>query len=96
VRLLSPKSIQLMTTDHVGELLDDMGFGLGFGIMRSLAEGGELDSVGSYGWSSFWYGTFFVDPAEDMVGISVAQKHPAGGATLNDKFAILARQAIIE
>jgi CubicO group peptidase (beta-lactamase class C family) len=96
VRLLSPKSVELMTTDHAGELLDHMGFGLGFGITRSLAERGELGSVGSSYWGSFWYGTFFIDPAENMIGISVAQKHPAGSATLNDKFAILARQAIVE
>lgn len=96
VQLLSPKSVDLMTTDHVGNLVEDMGFGLGFGLTRSLAERGELGSVGSYFWGSFWYGTFFIDPAEDMIGISVAQKHPAGGATLNDKFAILARQAIVE
>lgn len=95
-RLLSPKTIELMTTDHVGELLPNMGFGYGFGITRNLAEGGELDSPGSFGWGSFWYGTFFIDPAENMIGISVAQKHPAGGATLNDKFGILARQAIVK
>ena len=95
-RLLSPKTVELMTTDHVGDLLPNMGFGYGFGITRDLAEGGELDSPGSFGWGSFWYGTFFIDPAENMIGISIAQKHPAGGATLNNKFGILARQAIIE
>ncbi len=96
VRLLSPKTIELMTTDHVGDLLEDMGFGLGFSVTRSLAERGELGSMGTFGWGSFWYGTFFIDPAEGMIGISVAQKHPAGKATLNDKFGILARQAIID
>lgn len=95
-RLLSPKTVELMTTDHVGDLLPNMGFGYGFGITRNLAEEGELDSRGSFGWGSFWYGTFFIDPAENMIGISVAQKHPAGGATLNNKFDILARQAIVE
>ncbi|WP_310684128.1 serine hydrolase domain-containing protein [Aliifodinibius sp. S!AR15-10] len=96
VRLLSPKSIELMITDHVGDRLEDMGFGLGFSVTRSLSERGELGSVGTFGWGSFWYGTFFIDPAENMIGISVAQKHPAGGATLNEKFGILARQAIVE
>lgn len=95
-RLLSPKTVELMTTDHVGELLPNMGFGYGFGITRDLAEGGELDTPGSFGWGSFWYGTFFIDPAENMIGISIAQKQPAGGATLNNKFGILARQAIVE
>lgn len=96
VRLLSPGSVELMTTDHVDDLREGGGFGLGFGITRSLVERGELDSVGTYGWGSFWYGTFFVDPAEDMIGISVAQKHPGGEATLNAKFRILAHQAIVE
>lgn len=95
-RLLSPKTVELMTTDHVGDLLPNMGFGYGFGITRDLAEGGELDSPGSFGWGSFWYGTFFIDPAENMIGISIAQKHPAGGATLNNKFGILARQTIVK
>ncbi|MDZ7692151.1 MAG: serine hydrolase domain-containing protein [Balneolaceae bacterium] len=96
VRLLSPKSVELMTTDHVGDLRDDNGFGFGFSVTRDLGERGELGSVGTFGWGSFWYGTFFIDPAEKMIGISVAQKHPAGGATLNNKFGILARQAIVE
>lgn len=95
-RLLSPKTVELMTTDHVGDLLPTTGFGYGFGINRDLAEKGELNSPGSFGWGSFWYGTFFIDPAENMIGISVAQKHPAGGATLNDKFVILAYQAIVK
>ncbi len=96
VQLLSPKTVELMTTDQVGDLLPNSGFGYGFGITRNLAEGGELDSPGSYGWGSFWYGTFFIDPAENMIGISVAQKNPAGEATLNNKFGVLARQAIVD
>lgn len=95
-RLLSPKSVELMTTDHVGTRLEDQGFGLGFGITRDLAERGELGSEGTFYWGSFWYGTFFIDPAEEMIGIMVAQKHPGGAATLSNKFSILARQAIVE
>lgn len=95
-RLLSPKSVELMTTDHVGSRLDDQGFGLGVGITRDLAERGELGSEGTFYWGSFWYGTFFIDPEEEMIGIMLAQKHPAGAATLSEKFDILARQAIVE
>lgn len=48
VRILSPKTVELMTTDHVGSLLESNGFGLGFGITRSLAEKGELGSPGTF------------------------------------------------
>lgn len=96
VRILSAKSVELMTTDHVGELLENGGFGLGVSVTRSLAESGELDSPGSFGWASFWYGVFFVDPVEEMVGISIANQHPAGAATLHSRFGILARQAIVK
>ncbi len=96
VRLLSRKTVELMTTDHLGELGKDFGFGLGFGVTRSLRESGESTSVGAYRWGGFWYTTFFIDPVEKMFGVCMAQVNPAGRATLNDKFEALAHQAIID
>jgi len=96
VQVLSPATVALMTADHVGDLKSDSGFGLGFAVTRSLRESGELTSVGAYRWGGFWYTTFFVDPAQNMFGICMAQQCPAGKATLNDKFEALAHQAIIE
>jgi CubicO group peptidase (beta-lactamase class C family) len=95
VRLLSRKTVELMTADHVGELSPGAGFGLGFGVTRSLREAGELTSVGAYRWGGFWYTTFFIDPAEKLIGICLAQLYPSGQATLNDKFEALAHQAIV-
>lgn len=94
-RLLSPTTVQLMTADHVGELNSDTGFGLGFGVTRSLREAGELTSVGAYRWGGFWYTTFFIDPAQKLIGVCLGQLHPSGKATLNDKFEALAHQAIV-
>lgn len=95
VRLLSRKTVELMTTDHVGELSPGTGFGLGFGVTRNLREGGELTSVGAYRWGGYWYTTFFIDPAEKLIGVCMVQLAPAGKATLNDKFEALAHQAIV-
>jgi CubicO group peptidase (beta-lactamase class C family) len=95
VRLLSPKTVELMTADHVGELNASSGFGLGFGVTRSLREAGELTSVGAYRWGGYWYTTFFIDPAEKLIGVCMAQINPSGAATLNDKFEALAHQAIV-
>ncbi len=95
VRLLSRKTVELMTADHVGDLSPGSGFGLGFGVTRSLREAGELTSVGAYRWGGYWYTTFFIDPAEKLIGVCMVQLYPSGKATLNDKFEALAHQAII-
>ncbi|MCL5279500.1 MAG: beta-lactamase family protein [Planctomycetes bacterium] len=95
VRLLSRKTVELMTVDHVGALSPGSGFGLGFGVTRSLREAGELTSVGAYRWGGFWYTTFFIDPAEKLLGVCMVQLYPSGKATLNDKFEALAHQAIV-
>ncbi|MCX5646580.1 MAG: serine hydrolase [Phycisphaerae bacterium] len=95
VRLLSPTTVQLMTADHVGELNPGTGFGLGFGVTRSLREAGELTSVSAYRWGGFWYTTFFIDPAQRLIGVCMGQLYPSGKATLNDRFEALAHQAIV-
>jgi CubicO group peptidase (beta-lactamase class C family) len=95
VRLLGRKTVEMMTTDQVGELNRDTGFGLGFGVTRNLCEG-ESTSVGAYRWGGYWYTTFFIDPAEKMIGVCMAQISPSGKATLNDQFEALAHQAIVD
>lgn len=95
VRLLSRKTVEMMTVDQVGELNPGTGFGLGFGVTRNLREGEET-SVGAYRWGGYWYTTFFVDPAEKMIGVCMAQISPSGKATLNDQFEALAHQAIVD
>jgi CubicO group peptidase (beta-lactamase class C family) len=96
VRLLSPKSVELMTMNHVGGLDVDFGFGLGFGVTRDERDLRELGSVGRYGWGGFFYTDFFVDPQEELIGVFMAQLHPSGGLRLHEKFRVLATQAIIE
>jgi len=96
VRLLSRKTVELMTADHVGDLNEGSGFGLGVSVRRSLSESGEIGSIGTFGWGGFWYTTFFVDPQEQMVGVCMAQLYPSGKANLNARFSALARQAIID
>ncbi len=89
VRLLSRKTVEMMTTDQGNN------FGLGFGITQNLREG-ELTSVGAYRWGGYWYTTFFIDPSENMIGVCMAQISPSGKATLNDQFEALAHQAIVD
>jgi len=95
-RLLRPETVELMTSDQVADIKKDDGFGLGVSVRRKTAASGSQDGVGTFGWGGFWYTTFFVDPGQDLIGLCMAQLHPAGGATLNSKFEGLVREAVVE
>jgi CubicO group peptidase (beta-lactamase class C family) len=93
-RLLSRKSVELMTHDQLGKISADMGFGLGFGVDGVKAPLSELGSMGSYDWGGFFYTAFSIDPKEQMIVIFMAQLHPTGDLTLDRQVHELAYQAI--
>jgi len=93
-RLLSRKSVELMTHDQLGKIAADMGFGLGFGVDGVKAPLSELGSIGSYEWGGFFYTAFSIDPREQMIVIFMAQLHPTGDLTLDRQVHELAYQAI--
>jgi len=95
-RILSRKSVELMTADFAGGLNPEIGFGLGFGIRRSLREGGELGSIGAYGWSGFWNTQFLIDPREQMVTLIFTQLYPYAAVEVMDKFTVMVYQAITD
>jgi CubicO group peptidase (beta-lactamase class C family) len=96
VRILSRKSVELMTHDQLGPIDAERGFGLGFGVDGAKLPLPEIGSVGSFNWGGFFYTSFVVDPKEDMIVISMAQLHPAGGLTLDAKVKVLAYQALTD
>ena len=96
-RLLSPKTVALMTTNHVGDLFTDAGygFGLGFSVRTDLAAAKALGSVGTFGWSGAYNTYFFIDPKEELIGILMTQFAPYTNF-YKDKFQQLVYQAIVE
>jgi len=95
-RLLSRKSVELMTGDQLGKISSgqDFGFGLGFGVNGVKAPLSELGSAGEYSWGGFFYTAFSIDPKEQMIVIFMGQLHPAGDLTLDRQVNELAYQAI--
>ena len=96
VRLLSRKTVELMTHDQLGRIAPDQAFGLGFGINGVKTPLAELGSPGEYNWGGFFYTKFNIDPKEDMITVFMAQLHPTGGLRLDRTFQVLAYQAIID
>jgi CubicO group peptidase (beta-lactamase class C family) len=82
IRILSPKTVQLMTMDHLpavvkpgtsSETSRGSGFGLGFGVITDVAKSGVVGSVGEYSWSGAAGTTFWVDPREELVVVAMVQ-----------------------
>ena len=93
-RLLSRKTVELMTHDQLGKIGPDQDFGIGFGIEGVKAPLAELGTPGSYSWGGFFYTAFSIDPKEQMIVVFMAQLHPSGGLTLDRQVHELAYQAI--
>ena len=94
VRLLSRKSVELMSQNHAQGKLDEFGYGLGFGVTSEPWFLNELGSVGAYSWGGFYYTSFVIDPKEDLIAIFMGQLHPTGGLNLDDKAIRLAYSSI--
>ena len=80
VRLLSRKTIELMTSDHLGAitgasdlLLPGYGFGLGFAVRLQPGIAPVPGSVGQYFWGGLAGTTFWVDPKEELFAILLIQ-----------------------
>ncbi len=95
-RLVSRKSVELMTEDRLGKMSPDQAFGLGFGINGVKTPLSELGSPGEYNWGGFFYTAFSIDPKEQMITVFMAQLHPDSGRNLEGLFHTLAYQAIID
>lgn len=99
VRLLGPKSVEMMTSNQVGKLYREdgsLGFGLGFEMTEDVGGAGRPDSVGAFGWGSAYYSKYWVDPREKLVAVFLTQLNPAGNLDVQDKFRYLVYQAIVK
>ena len=77
-RLLSRKSVELMTARHVDALpqvfMAGQQFGLGLAVRTAGGESGLLGSAGAYGWSGGYNTYFRIDPQEQLILMLFAQQ----------------------
>ncbi len=109
--LVSPKTLDLMTCNHLpgDRMLSEMnraafsenrlegtGFGLGFSILLDQAAAFSPVTPGSYSWGGAASTYFWIDPAEEMFGILMAQFMPSDAYPLRPQFQQLAYAAVVE
>ena len=100
VRILAPKTVQLMTANHVAHLpvpygTQGYGYGLGFGIHVDPGALGIIGSPGEYSWGGAAGTRFWVDPVEGVIGIFMSQTLP-NRMRLADHFKVLTYAAMTE
>ncbi|MBI5382990.1 MAG: beta-lactamase family protein [Opitutae bacterium] len=98
VRLLSPKTVELMHVNHTGDKYtrDTNAFGFGFWVLQDRGHYGELGGEGSYGWGSAYYPQYLIDPKERLVALFMTQLRPTDGLDLVSKFKVLTYQAMVK
>lgn len=97
-RVLSRKTVELMTVDHLGSVRfpwsNGTGFGLGFSVVEDLGGRGTAGSVGEFGWGGAYHSTYWVDPQEQLVVVYFTQLLPAGSVDDHGKLRALVYAAI--
>lgn len=109
VRLLSPKTLEFMTLNHLpgGKTLKDMGdktfsesrmdgsgFGLGWAVTTDVVATMQPGSVGTYSWGGMASTFFWIDPAEDLIAIQMTQLMPSGAYPIRPQLQQLVYAAI--
>ncbi|MCA9511328.1 MAG: serine hydrolase domain-containing protein [Myxococcota bacterium] len=102
-RILGPKTIELMTMNHMPDgvvqriagayELPGRGYGLGFGMIVDRAKAGTTASNGTYWWGGAANTGFWIDPKERLTGVVMTQRFP-GELPLGELMQTLVFQAI--
>lgn len=96
VRVLSPRSVALLTTNQVGTLHSSNGLGwsLAFETTDRLGARG-LDGVGAFGWGGAYGSLYRVDPQSRMVMVFLMQLMP-NGTDIQSRWPTLIYQAVTD
>jgi CubicO group peptidase (beta-lactamase class C family) len=95
VRLLSPRTVALMTHNQSGQLHSGpgLGFSLAFQTTERVGANG-LDPVGAYGWGGAYGSVYRVDPTGGIVLALMLNQLP-NTTDIRTKFATLVHQAVV-
>jgi len=111
IRLLSPRSVDLMSANHLpggGDLrqfnqsmfsettLDGVGFGLGVSTLIDPVAAKSLASVGEFGWGGAASTVFWVDPATDITVVFLTSLIPSSSWPIRTDLRQLVYQALID
>ena len=110
VHILSPKTIELMTRNHLPGNKDlpalsrslfsevtynGVGFGLGFSVTIDPVQTMIPGSVGEFSWGGAASTTFWIDPKEDLIAIFMTQLLPSSFYPIRREFRTLVYSSFV-
>jgi len=96
-KLLSRRTVELMTTNQIGDLnLGKDKFGLGFEVTTAAGQTVLGVSEGSFSWGGYFATTYWADPKERVVGLLFMQQSPMNHGEIQNKFKALVYQALTD
>lgn len=98
-RLLSPRTVALMTTNHLAPEVGysrGQGFGLGFSVVTDTGQRGTYGSEGEYGWGGAYHSTYWVDPQEELIVVYFTQVRPGPRVADHSVLRNLVYQALVD
>jgi len=111
VRLLGPKTLALMTSNHLPGGCDlpamsrslfseatynGIGFGLGFSVTMNPAQTLIPGSAGEYSWGGAATTSFWIDPAEELIAIFMTQVLPSSAYPIRRELRTMVYAAITD
>ena len=108
-RLLGRKTIELMTSNHLGGDMASMGmprfsesnyngvgFGLGFSVMLDPARAEIVGSPGEYAWGGAASTAFWIDPAEQLAVVFLTQLTPSSTYPVRRELRVLTYASLVD
>jgi CubicO group peptidase (beta-lactamase class C family) len=111
VRLLGTRTVEYMVRNHLPGGVDleafgrpafaempysGVGFGLGFSVVVDPVKGRSLCSAGEYAWGGAASTAFWVDPAEQIIGLFFTQLLPSSTHPIRPQLRTLVYQALVD
>jgi CubicO group peptidase (beta-lactamase class C family) len=108
-RLLAPKTVALMTMNHLdGDMAamgqprfaesnyHGIGFGLGFSVVLDPAKAQIVGSPGECAWGGMASTAFWIDPQEDLAVVMMTQLVPSSTYPIRRELRVLTYQALVD
>jgi CubicO group peptidase (beta-lactamase class C family) len=111
VRLLGPKTLQLMRSNHLPgqkdlndvsvsmfaeSIYSGVGFGLGLAMTTDVAKTGLAGSLGEHWWGGMASTAFWIDPVEDLSVVFFTQLIPSSLYPIRRELRTLVNAAIVD